>query len=50
MNIFSNPILLLVTGLVVLFIPRFFRFVTVVSLFAIGLIGLYATTDQFLES
>jgi hypothetical protein len=50
MKLFSNPILLLVAGFFVFFIPRFARFLAAVSLVGTGLIGLYAKSDRFLES
>ncbi len=50
MNIFSNPVFLLVGGFIVFLFPRIIRLVAGVSLVTAGLIGLYAKSEGFLES
>jgi len=49
MNIFSNPVLLVIAGFFIFLIPRAFRFMAGLSLGAIGLIGLFAQADGSLE-
>lgn len=49
MNIFSNPIFLMVGGLLIFWVPRAFRLLAGLSLIAVGLAGLLAQSDSFLE-
>jgi hypothetical protein len=44
-DLFSNPIFLLVAGFFVFLLPRFFRLLTIVSLFSVGVIGLLAKSE-----
>ena len=50
MKLFSNPILFLIGGFLIFFVPRVMRFLAVFSLLGTGLIGIYAKSDRFLES
>lgn len=50
MNIFSNPILLLIAGFFIFLVPRIFRVIAALSLVAVGVAGIYAKSDRFLEA
>ncbi len=49
MNTFSNPVFLLIGGFIIFMFPRLIRLVAGLSL-VVGVVGLYAKSDGFLES
>jgi hypothetical protein len=49
MNIFSNPVYLVIGGFFIFLVPRAFRLIAGLSLVAVGLTGLLAQSDSFVE-
>lgn len=42
----SNPLLLVFAGILIFLLPRLFRFLTIISLLSVGVVGLLAKSEK----